>query len=60
MLQAEICGVLHNPCYVHLSTTYISYVNLCSLFLFCCEEKRKSEPKKKNTQKIVALPAASL
>ena len=32
---------------MHLSTTYISYVILCSLFLFCCEEKRKSEPKKK-------------
>ena len=30
--------------------------SLCSLFLFYCDEKRKSEPKKKNTQSISALP----
>ena len=28
--------------------------SLRSLFLFYCDEKRKSEPKKKNTQKITA------
>ena len=52
--------VTHNPCYVHLSTTYISYVIYCSFSLFCCEEKRENEPKEKNPQKISALPAASL
>ena len=42
---------LHNPCYVHLSTPYISYVIYCSLFLFNCGAKRKSEPKKKKHAK---------
>ncbi len=31
------------------------FFQVCSLFLFFCDEKRKSEPKKKNTQKFLNL-----